>query len=67
MDTLKEAWMAQSQRSRLLKTGGIIAFIVFLLFLFSPSKRTGFPDIVGSMQQSAWRTELEHEETNANV
>ena len=29
---IRDAWMASSPRSRLLKTGGIIAFLVFVLF-----------------------------------
>lgn len=29
--------MTGGQRSRLLKTGGIIALVVFLLYLFAPS------------------------------
>ncbi|KAH8812059.1 guanosine-diphosphatase-like protein [Xylogone sp. PMI_703] len=33
----KTAWMTQSQRSRYVKTGGILLFIVFLFYYFSPS------------------------------
>lgn len=37
LDNLKAAWMTQSQRSRYVKTGGILLFIVFLFFYLSPS------------------------------
>lgn len=33
----KDAWMTQSQRSRYLKTGGLLLFIVFLFYYLSPS------------------------------
>ncbi|RDL39561.1 Guanosine-diphosphatase-like protein [Venustampulla echinocandica] len=33
---VKAAWMTQSQRSRYLKTGGILLFIVFLFYYLSP-------------------------------
>ena len=36
VENIKEAWMTQSQRSRYLKSGGIIAFFVFLFFFLSP-------------------------------
>lgn len=32
---IKAAWMTQSQRSRYLKTGGILLFVVFLFYFFS--------------------------------
>ncbi|KAM5482441.1 Guanosine-diphosphatase [Microsporum canis] len=32
--------MTQSQRSRYLKTGGILAFILFIIFVLTPSSRT---------------------------
>ena len=32
---MKDAWMNQSQRARFLKTGGIIAFILFVLYYLS--------------------------------
>ncbi|KAL9025405.1 MAG: hypothetical protein Q9196_005764, partial [Gyalolechia fulgens] len=38
VENIKDSWMTGGQRSRLLKTGGIIAFVVFLLYLFAPSK-----------------------------
>ncbi|CAG8957058.1 hypothetical protein HYFRA_00009259 [Hymenoscyphus fraxineus] len=37
LDKAKSTWMAQSQRSRYLKTGGILFFVVFLFYYFSPS------------------------------
>ncbi|KAL8719236.1 MAG: hypothetical protein Q9181_008084 [Wetmoreana brouardii] len=37
VENIKESWMTGGQRSRLLKTGGIIALVVFLLYLFAPS------------------------------
>lgn len=33
--------MRGGQRSRLLKTGGILALVVFLLYLFTPSNTAG--------------------------
>ena len=33
--SLKDAWMTQSQRARYLKTGGIVAFFLFLLYVFT--------------------------------
>ncbi|MCJ1309726.1 Guanosine-diphosphatase [Agyrium rufum] len=44
-ESMRDAWMTQSQRSRYVKTGGVIAFVFFLLFLLSPydgSKVKGF-------------------------
>lgn len=38
VDSVKDAWMTQSQRSRYLKTGGILALVVFLLFVLAPGK-----------------------------
>ncbi|MCJ1474781.1 Guanosine-diphosphatase [Lambiella insularis] len=40
-DSLKNAWMTQSQRARYLKAGGVVAFFVFLFFLLSPSDNGG--------------------------
>lgn len=37
LENLKFAWMTQSQRSRYLKTGGIVFFIVFLFYFLAPS------------------------------
>ncbi|KZF26624.1 nucleoside diphosphatase Gda1 [Xylona heveae TC161] len=39
--------MTPSQRARYLKTGGILAFIVLLLFLLTPSEKRGFSNIAG--------------------
>ncbi|KFY38361.1 hypothetical protein V494_04389 [Pseudogymnoascus sp. VKM F-4513 (FW-928)] len=36
IDSVKTAWMTQSQRSRYLKTGGILLFIVFLFYYLAP-------------------------------
>lgn len=35
LEKVKAAWMTQSQRSRYLKTGGILLFVVFLFYLFT--------------------------------
>jgi guanosine-diphosphatase len=35
LEKVKAAWMTQSQRSRYLKTGGIILFVAFLFYLFT--------------------------------
>lgn len=37
LDNLKAAWMTQSQRSRYVKTGGILLFIVFLFYFLAPT------------------------------
>jgi len=37
LEKIKTAWMTQSQRSRYLKTGGILLFIVFLFYYLSPN------------------------------
>lgn len=36
IDSVKTAWMTQSQRSRYMKTGGILLFIVFLFYYLAP-------------------------------
>ncbi|KAL8629042.1 hypothetical protein Q9189_005245 [Teloschistes chrysophthalmus] len=47
LENIKESYMTGGQRSRLLKTGGVIAFVVFLLYLFTPSNTAdGVRDIV---------------------
>jgi len=37
VEKIKAAWMTQSQRSRYLKTGGLLLFIVFLFYYFVPT------------------------------
>lgn len=46
VENIKDAWMTQSQRSRYLKTGGIVAFLLLLVFLFSSSDSTGVRELV---------------------
>ncbi|KAF4627407.1 hypothetical protein G7Y89_g10756 [Cudoniella acicularis] len=36
LERVKAAWMTQSQRSRYLKTGGILLFVIFLFYYLSP-------------------------------
>ncbi|KAH8599730.1 guanosine-diphosphatase-like protein [Bisporella sp. PMI_857] len=36
LEKIKAAWMTQSQRSRYLKTGGLLLFIVFLFYFLAP-------------------------------
>lgn len=36
LENLKTAWMGQSQRSRYVKTGGILLFVVFLFYYLAP-------------------------------
>lgn len=38
LETLQANWMAQTQRSRFLKTGGIVAVIIFVIYLLSPGQ-----------------------------
>ncbi|KAL8824930.1 MAG: hypothetical protein Q9191_004716 [Dirinaria sp. TL-2023a] len=40
------AWMTPSQRSRYYKSGAIIAFVVFILYLFSGKKAAGVGELV---------------------
>lgn len=44
LEKLKAAWMTQSQRSRYLKTGGLLLFIVFLFYYLSPGGKDGYGD-----------------------
>ena len=37
VENIKESWMTGGQRSRYLKFGGVVALIVFLLYLFTPN------------------------------
>ncbi|KAL9591239.1 MAG: hypothetical protein Q9179_007924 [Wetmoreana sp. 5 TL-2023] len=37
VENIKKSWMTGGQRSRLLKSGGFIALVVFLIYLFAPS------------------------------
>ncbi len=46
VENLKEAWMTPSSRSRYLKTGGVIAFIVLLFYIFVPNDGAGVRDFV---------------------
>lgn len=49
VEKLKEAWMTQSQRSRYLKSGGLIVFFVLLFFFFTSRDSTGVRDLVKGM------------------
>ena len=46
VDNVKEAWMTPSSRSRYLKTGGVLAFIVLLFYIFAPNNGEGVKDLV---------------------
>ena len=46
--SLADAWMNQSSRSRYLRLGGLVAFVVFIIFLLSPGERTRVKQFVGS-------------------
>ncbi len=56
VESLQNAWMTQSQRSRYFKTGGVLVFILFILFYVFESWR-GVPD-VGSMWTALARMPL---------
>ena len=49
LEGYKEASMTVGQRARLLKTGGVIAFVVLLLYLFNSRDGAGVRDIVEGM------------------
>lgn len=46
VENIKDAWMTQSQRSRYLKTGGIIGFLLLLIFWFSSRDSAGVRELV---------------------
>ncbi len=49
LEKAKDAWMTQSQRSRYLKTGGILLFVIFLFYYLSPKGTNVYNEgIVGS-------------------
>ena len=50
LDYTDEGRMTQSQRSRYLKTGGVLAFIFFLLYLLAPNHGTNIGDVVKGMK-----------------
>jgi guanosine-diphosphatase len=54
LDNLKAAWMTQSQRSRYVKTGGILLFIVFLFYFLAPTGTN--VHIVGTFFFIKWST-----------
>ncbi len=49
LEGYKEASMTGGQRARLLKTGGVIAFVVLLLYLFTSRDGAGVGDMVNGM------------------
>ena len=49
VENIRDVWMTQSQRSRYLKAGGILAFFVFLFFLLAPGERTNVRELVKGM------------------
>ena len=49
VDNLRDAWMTQSQRSRYLKAGAILAFFVLLFFLLAPGERANVRELVKGM------------------
>ena len=49
LEGYKEASMTGGQRARLLKTGGVIAFVLLLLYLFTSRDGAGVQDIVEGM------------------
>ena len=49
LEGYKEASMTSGQRARLLKTGGVIAFVVLLLYLFTSGDGAGVRDMVKGM------------------
>ena len=49
LEGYKEASMTGGQRARLLKTGGVIAFVLLLLYLFTSRDVAGVRDVVEGM------------------
>lgn len=71
IDNAKTAWMMQSQRSRYLKTGGILLFIVFLFYYLAPKgahvpsgvkgpSGVKVPDVGGRLDESAQSFRIAH-------
>ena len=51
VDSSREgAWMTPSQRLRYYKSGGIIAFVIIILYLFSGKKAAGVGELVKGTQ-----------------
>ncbi len=57
LEGYKEASMTGGQRARLLKTGGVIAFVVLLLYLFTSRDGAGVRDLVEGMPDNSFQTE----------
>ena len=50
LENIKESHMTGGQRARWLKTGGVLVFVLFLLYLFSPSNTVhGVREVVKGM------------------
>lgn len=51
VDHINGAWMTQSQRSRYLKAGGIVALFVFLFFWLSRNEGANVRELVSGMSK----------------
>jgi guanosine-diphosphatase len=58
LEKIKDAWMTQSQRSRYMKVGGILLFLVFLFYYVSPSgtDKVGHSMYTQEAQHAQWLT-----------
>ena len=50
--------MTGGQRARLLKTGGVIAFVVLILYLFTSKDGAGVRDMVQGMLKNSVRENM---------
>lgn len=58
LEGYKEASMTGGQRARLLKTGGVIAFVVLILYLFTSKDGAGVRDMVQGMLKNSVRENM---------
>lgn len=58
LEGYKEASMTGGQRARLLKAGGVIAFVVLILYLFTSKDGAGVRDMVQGMLNNRMRENM---------
>jgi hypothetical protein len=53
LENLKTAWMTQTQRTRYIKTGGILLFVIFLFYYLAPTGTDVYN--LGTYQRGAYK------------